>query len=175
MNILIKLTCLIGLVIAPILGGHTDEIHAEETETVIEEVITEEIVAPVETSNLVQWTGRKVGGAHEGTLSISESTLKLEEGNLTGSLTIDMNSLICTDIEPGEDNDNMIGHLRSNDFFAIDSFQTAAIIITSATEDEKNENYYNVTADLTIKGITNAIEFPAMVIKSNDKIEQTMV
>jgi len=25
MNILIKLTCLIGLVIAPILGGHTDE------------------------------------------------------------------------------------------------------------------------------------------------------
>ena len=28
MNILIKLTCLIGLVVAPILGGHTD--HQEE-------------------------------------------------------------------------------------------------------------------------------------------------
>ena len=33
MNILIKLTCLIGLVIAPILGGHSDEtglVHSEE-------------------------------------------------------------------------------------------------------------------------------------------------
>jgi len=34
MNILIKLTCLIGLVIAPILGGHTNEAHA--TNNVIE-------------------------------------------------------------------------------------------------------------------------------------------
>ena len=31
MNILIKLTCLIGLVIAPILGGHTNEVAAKET------------------------------------------------------------------------------------------------------------------------------------------------
>ncbi len=31
MNILIKLTCLIGLVIAPILGGHTAETHSENT------------------------------------------------------------------------------------------------------------------------------------------------
>ena len=30
MNILIKLTCLIGLVIAPILGGHTEEAHANQ-------------------------------------------------------------------------------------------------------------------------------------------------
>jgi len=47
MNILIKLTCLIGLVIAPILGGHTDEVnHAntttvEVTETVADNTTTE--------------------------------------------------------------------------------------------------------------------------------------
>lgn len=33
MNILIKLTCLVGLVIAPILGGHGDNGHAEEAPT----------------------------------------------------------------------------------------------------------------------------------------------
>jgi K(+)-stimulated pyrophosphate-energized sodium pump len=33
MNILIKLTCLIGLVIAPILGGHTNTVTAAETTT----------------------------------------------------------------------------------------------------------------------------------------------
>jgi K(+)-stimulated pyrophosphate-energized sodium pump len=39
MNILIKLTCLVGLVIAPILGGHSDDAHQEvEQLPVIEEV-----------------------------------------------------------------------------------------------------------------------------------------
>ena len=44
MNILIKLTCLIGLVIAPILGGHTATVGGSELETemnVIEERISE--------------------------------------------------------------------------------------------------------------------------------------
>ena len=34
MNILIKLTCLIGLVIAPILGGHSAETNIDEVETI---------------------------------------------------------------------------------------------------------------------------------------------
>ncbi len=37
MNILIKLTCLVGLVIAPILGGHGAEEHAQKEEVIIEE------------------------------------------------------------------------------------------------------------------------------------------
>lgn len=40
MNILIKLTCLVGLVIAPILGGHTNSQTKVETEKVIEQVVT---------------------------------------------------------------------------------------------------------------------------------------
>ncbi|WP_040281251.1 sodium-translocating pyrophosphatase [Psychroserpens damuponensis] len=39
MNILIKLTCLIGLVIAPILGGHTSETGLATTEVEVETVI----------------------------------------------------------------------------------------------------------------------------------------
>lgn len=36
MNILIKLTCLVGLVIAPILGGHGSDTHAEKKEIKVE-------------------------------------------------------------------------------------------------------------------------------------------
>lgn len=36
MNILIKLTCLVGLVIAPILGGHGSDTHAEKQEIKVE-------------------------------------------------------------------------------------------------------------------------------------------
>ncbi len=42
MNILIKLTCLIGLVIAPILGGHTEEDVPNEAEEAIETSAVEE-------------------------------------------------------------------------------------------------------------------------------------
>ncbi len=171
MNILIKLTCLIGLVVAPILGGHTDEAHAEEVVAPVEETITEKVVAPLENSNLIEWTGRKVGGAHTGTLAVSESTLKVEEGNVTGQLTIDMNSIACTDIEPGEDNDNLIGHLRAADFFAIDSIPTASFVVTSSVKDEENENYYKITGDLTIRGVSNPIEFPAMVLSTDGKTQ----
>ena len=38
MNILIKLTCLIGLVIAPILGGHTSESATSNKEEVVKEI-----------------------------------------------------------------------------------------------------------------------------------------
>jgi K(+)-stimulated pyrophosphate-energized sodium pump len=169
MNILIKLTCLIGLVIAPILGGHTDEAHAEEVTVNTEEVITEEVVAPIDNNNLIEWTGRKVGGSHTGTLAITESTVKVEEGIVTGALTIDMKSIKCTDIEPGEDNDKLIGHLSATDFFAIDSIPTASFVVTSAIKDQENEDYYTITGDLTIRGITNPIEFPAIVINQNGK------
>ena len=51
MNILIKLTCLIGLVIAPILGGHTADADAEIGKTNTEEVIKKEVVVKVEEEN----------------------------------------------------------------------------------------------------------------------------
>ena len=169
MNILIKLTCLIGLVVAPILGNHSNDAHAETTEVIEEVMAVAEDVVAVEASNIIEWTGRKVGGAHMGGLTISESTIKVEEGVVSGNITIDMNSITCTDIEAGEDNDKMIGHLRSADFFDIDAAPTASFIITSSTKDEENENYYNITGDLTIKGITNAIEFPAMIVNEDGK------
>ena len=50
MNILIKLTCLIGLVIAPILGGHIEADNIE-VENVIEEVmVIDEAVQPLQNS-----------------------------------------------------------------------------------------------------------------------------
>lgn len=56
MNILIKLTCLIGLVIAPILGGHEAKVVVEEVTAteVVQAVQTEANVAPVQTSKEVR-------------------------------------------------------------------------------------------------------------------------
>ena len=69
MNILIKLTCLIGLVIAPILGGHTADADAEIGKTNTEEVIKKEVVVKVEEEN--------------GTATAEVKVLKTENGRTT--------------------------------------------------------------------------------------------
>ena len=66
MNILIKLTCLIGLVIAPILGGHTEEglaLDEEEKVEMIKEIsiesVNENVIAGSATAKVT--TKKKIG------------------------------------------------------------------------------------------------------------------
>ena len=159
MNILIKLTCLIGLVIAPILGNHTSE-----NEVVVEqEVVIEQATLVVNQNNLITWTGRKVGGMHTGTLKLSEKNIQIENDVISGSFTIDMNTINCTDIEDEEDKSNLELHLKDSDFFAVDSFPVANFVITSSKPHDKYKGYYIVTGDLTIKGKINPIEFPVYI------------
>ncbi|MBL4653463.1 MAG: sodium/proton-translocating pyrophosphatase, partial [Flavobacteriales bacterium] len=178
MNILIKLTCLVGLVMAPILADLAGNGHgkAAEITTTAEEVNPENsenetIAATTEAStNVVNWVGRKVGGSHEGTPELASSTLRLEGDELVGEFTIDMKTLVCTDIEDAESNADLVGHLKHTDFFAIDSFPTAKFVITGTEKDKKRENIYYVKGDLTIKGITNPIEFASRVIKDGETL-----
>ncbi len=176
MNILIKLTCLIGLVIAPILGDHGskggDEAKAgitvgvtgtEQTTDSNSAAATAAVAAPVNQSNMISWTGRKVGGSHSGTLALSNNTLAIDGNNVTGEFTIDMKSLACSDIEDAEKNAYLISHLSGEDFFAIDSFQTATFVITSSEVSEKDSTDFTIKGDLTVKGKTNPIEFPAYI------------
>jgi K(+)-stimulated pyrophosphate-energized sodium pump len=52
MNILIKLTCLIGLVIAPILGGHSEELNSSVVNS-IDTQVNQEISINVDDSNSI--------------------------------------------------------------------------------------------------------------------------
>ena len=53
MNILIKLTCLIGLVVAPILGGHGEDSHLEKTKEVTIEQVKEDNSKKEESSVII--------------------------------------------------------------------------------------------------------------------------
>ncbi len=75
MNILIKLTCLVGLVIAPILGGHT----TESVNVVSVEAVTTKAV-PVQNSNSSTIVNN-IGNSVVTTVSRSTTTLNLDENN----------------------------------------------------------------------------------------------
>lgn len=106
----------------------------------------------------IVWVGSKItGSSHTGTVSITEGGLQLEGGKVAGGkFTIDMTTINVTDLD-GSMKSKLEGHLKNDDFFSVEKFKTANLTIKSVNGD-------NITADLTIKGITNAVTFPAKVV-----------
>lgn len=116
----------------------------------------------------VEWIGKKVTGEHHGTIKIKEGNLKLHDQQLeSGTVVIDMTSILCEDLE-GEWKEKLENHLKSPDFFDVAGNKTAVLIITSVQLQKGNK--YTVTGDLTIKGITKPIEFPATIEVRDGKL-----
>ncbi|MCS6904636.1 MAG: YceI family protein [Bacteroidia bacterium] len=115
----------------------------------------------------VRWKAEKIGGFHEGSLNFSSGEMKVENYSIKGGkFEIDMNSLTCTDIKDKSLNQKLINHLRSDDFFSIEKYPKAIFEIIQVVPNPRAEaagNNYLVKGKLTIKGITQEIEFPATI------------
>ena len=61
----------------------------------------------------------------------------------------------------GEYMDKLLGHLKSEDFFGVEKNPITKFDITKI--DYTTPKNANITGNLTIKGITNSITFPATV------------
>lgn len=119
----------------------------------------------------IHWIGKKVTGEHSGTIKLKEGSLEMKKGLLSGgSFTIDMTSLAVTDLTGGMA-EKLAGHLSSDDFFSIASHPTASLVITDVKSE--GSDMYNVTADLTIKGITHPVTFTTFVVANDAGISAT--
>ncbi len=139
------------------------EVKTETVETINYSVAT--------TGDEIAWEGYKtfnVGDAHNGTIQVSEGSFLVEGDQLVGgSFTIDMASINNLDLaESPEYKAKLEGHLKSPDFFAVDSFPTAKFEITGAeavgAEDTTGATH-NISGNLTLRGITKNVTVPAMV------------
>ena len=109
--------------------------------------------------SMVNWEGKKVTGAHNGTMGIKEGTLKYTNGKVMGGkVVVDMQSLTVLDLTNPESNGKLVGHLKSDDFFSVATNPTSELVVTKV---ESNGNSHTFTGNLTIKGITNVVTFPA--------------
>lgn len=119
-------------------------------------------------SSKVEWVGKKVTGQHNGTVAIKSGSLQLDDDKLTGgSFLIDMTSLTNSDLS-GEYKGKLEGHLKSDDFFGVEKYPTAQLVIMKAVP--QGPNKYKVVGDITIKGKTEQIQFPAEVSISNGQV-----
>ncbi len=114
------------------------------------------------TKSKLTWLGKKVTGEHTGTINIAEGSLTTKANKITGgSFAIDMASIKVTDVTNPGANEKLTGHLKSDDFFGSANHPKATFVITKVTPGEKDQ--FTIKGNLTIKGITNEIEFPATV------------
>lgn len=112
----------------------------------------------------VTWKAYKVTGSHTGTVTLESGALMFDEETLSGGeFAVDMTSLISTDLEGGMKN-KLETHLKSNDFFSVESHPTSKLVFTNVKATGKNS--YEVIGDLTIKGITKPITFDLSIYGS---------
>jgi len=118
----------------------------------------------------VYWTGKKVtGSSHTGYLLLENGKVSVENDKVTGaSVNMDLNSMVCTDIEKESTNKKFIGHLKSDDFFSVEKYPMANFEISSLKASANGE--YEVEGKLTMKGATHSISFPAEVVVANGKV-----
>lgn len=120
----------------------------------------------------VEWVGHKVTGEHNGIVNLKEGNLEFSDGNLTGgTFAIDMTSIKCLDLQ-GEYAGKLEGHLKSPDFFGVETHPTATLEITKVAP-RGTPGDYKVTGNLTIKGITNEIKFYTNVKEEDGKVTAT--
>jgi polyisoprenoid-binding protein YceI len=117
----------------------------------------------------IDWVGRKVTGAHNGTIGIKVGSLTFKNGKLSlGNFIIDTTSIKILDVTDPATNEQFASHLASDDFFNSKQYPEANLVIKSA-EPKGNSNYH-IEGDLTIKGIVHPIGFDAQVEYTDGKV-----
>lgn len=108
----------------------------------------------------IEWTGKKVGGQHNGEIKLVSGHLKAD-GNAyaAGEFVVDMSSITVEDIKDAETNGQLVGHLKSDDFFGVATFPTAKLEIKKGVL--VKDNTYEFSGNLTIKQKTEPVTIEA--------------
>lgn len=143
--------------------------------------------------SVVDWRGYKPTGQHHGIIPITSGELTVDGDEVTGGqFVFDITQLEVHDLEHGsEDHVKLTGHLQSDDFFDASNHPDAAFEITSlepfaagdtvedkdefdtdntpktSTEQMVSNPTHWVSGNLTMRGTTKNIKFPAEISTSN--------
>ena len=143
------------------------ETNKKKTYSEIQEVNSVMKSLKINTStSTVEWKGVMVGiYSHNGFVSIKEGNLVWQGNSITGgSITIDMETMNQSDSLYRTDENKLVAHLKSPDFFDVANFPTATFEIASS---EQGTN--TVYGNLTIRGITESEVVENVIFDSETK------
>lgn len=110
----------------------------------------------------IEWVGKKVTGQHNGLVTLKGGQVTIDGQKVTGGdFKIDMKSIKVLDLTDAAANQKLTNHLNSDDFFSTATHPETLFKITSVKD--LGAGKAEITGDLTIKGITKPITFPAEI------------
>lgn len=162
----------------------------------VEEVVAAQEYAIDTTASVVTWIGSKPTGKHDGTIPVSTGTIAVEGDNIVGgSVDINILGISNTDLaENAEMQKKLVDHLLSPDFFDAENHPSANFTITSVdtysssdsveVKEEFDSEFkpaaadeyvveaptHKITGNLTMRGKTLSVSFPANVQMQDGKI-----
>ena len=115
----------------------------------------------------LSWIGTELSTkTHTGTIDFTDGTIVVDSDNtISGNVKINMSTINVTDLQ-GRSKEMLERHLRSSDFFEVESFSEAKFSFISKSFD-KLTNQISFVGDLTIKDITNPISFNATLLETS--------
>ncbi len=108
----------------------------------------------------IEWVGKKVGSQHNGNILLKSGYLELKDAEIVGGdFIVDMTSITNTDLKE-DSKQKLVGHLKSDDFFGVQTYPTAEFVVTKSSKfTDGTDGIATLTGDLTIKGKTENISF----------------
>lgn len=167
-------------------GNDAEVSEAQEVAEVTEAAVT---YAIDQDNSTVGWIGYKPTGKHNGTIPISTGSFAIRDGQIEGG-KIEMSVIDIQNEDLAEDAENqgkLLGHLKSDDFFDAENYPTATFEVVTVepydtnseiVEKEEYETEFTpvsnadyvvdapthmITGNLTMRGKTLAVTFPANV------------
>lgn len=177
-------------------SGNSNTVQTSDAQQVTTDDNATAVAVNTENS-MVTWIGSKPAGKHNGTIDITSGEIMVNGSDITGgSFLIDITSLTSLDLEEGgESYGKLVGHLMSPDFFDAENFPTASFEVTevetfNASNLTADKNQYDtenkpaalseimvenpthfISGNLTMRGTTKNITFPAHVEMNNGMIK----
>lgn len=168
---------LIGIVLSACGGPEGEKAEASDAKEV-KSIAGKKVSFMIDNANsTVEWKGTKPTGEHIGTVSINKGKILVQDGKIAaGKFTLDMTTIICTDIEDPDMNKKLVDHLNSDDFFNIVEFSKATFVSTDIKEYKEKAlkdgsmPTHSITGNLTMKDISKSITVPAIVKMSGSQV-----
>ena len=163
----------------------------------VSDVIDAKELNIVTNESKVSWIGSKPTGKHNGYIPISKGSIAVSADKIVGgTIEMDLNNIENEDLAESPDRQAKLeNHLKSADFFDVENFPTATFKIVSvepysgsdsvkikkefeseykpasAKEHMVQSPTHKITGNLTMRGKTLSISFPAQVVFSDNQIK----
>lgn len=168
----LKIFTIVALISFTSCGDKAKKAETKEAE----KAAIAEVTAITYTTNtdksMIEWTGFKPTGSHNGTIAFKQGKLNVSDNAIeSGRFVIDMSSIVVSDIPvEKEGNAKLSRHLKSADFFDIETYPIANFEVTGI---ETLDGKTMLSGNLTMKDASNNISFIVSTEMKDDMLTLT--